>query len=151
AWAHCDIPCGIYDPHRALMAAHTVIRMNQLIQQLPKPAPEMQPAQRLELMHNLARFTHAKEEHAEIVKHEVRILWGDFFKPEQAPQGLHDLVWKIMKLGSQAKVEANLAAAEQLLDAVNQLAEHFWAAKKVTTQRVTAPYPTEKETVYPKF
>ena len=38
ASAHCDIPCGIYDPHLAQLAALSVVRMNQLINDLQPPA-----------------------------------------------------------------------------------------------------------------
>src|SRR5438128_11715103 len=46
AYAHCDIPCGIYDPHHAPMAAHTVVRMIALINQLDKPGPTATPEPR---------------------------------------------------------------------------------------------------------
>src|SRR3990172_12205874 len=84
AYAHCDIPCGIYDPHYAQVAALTVIRMNQLIEALEAPA--MEKAARDKYMHNLARYTATKEHHAELVKHEVRIIRGDFFKPDNSPE-----------------------------------------------------------------
>jgi nickel superoxide dismutase len=61
--AHCDIPCGIYDPHNAQLAAHTVIRMVGLI------------SEKKDSVHDIARLTHVKEEHAEIVKKEIRILF----------------------------------------------------------------------------
>ena len=139
AYAHCDIPCGIYDPHLAQMATHTVIRMTSLISETKDDT------------HKIARLTAVKEQHAEIVKHEIRILWGDYFKPEHVqkyPQ-LHDLVWKVMKLGSKVKQEVNMEVAEELLESVNKIAEIFWKTKGCDTYRVAAPHPTARETVYP--
>src|SRR5439155_26262533 len=124
AYAHCDIPCGIYDPHHAQMAAHTVIRMVDLIGQLEKPGPNATGEQRQEFMNKLARYTATKEQHAEIYKNELRVLWGDYFKPEhvqQFPQ-LHDLVWKSMKAGSKGRQEINLLAAEEMLKDANEIA-----------------------------
>ena len=56
AYAHCDIPCGIYDPHHAQMAAHTVVRMVDLINQLEKPGTSSTPEQRQEYTDKLARY-----------------------------------------------------------------------------------------------
>src|SRR3990170_3933268 len=82
AHAHCDIPCGIYDPHHAQLAAHTVIRMNLLINELKKPGPNAAAEERQDYANKLSRYVATKEQHAEIAKHEVRILWADYFKPE---------------------------------------------------------------------
>lgn len=141
AYAHCDIPCGIYNPHLAQMAAHTVIRMVNLITEAKDD------------VHKIARLTAVKEEHAELCKKEVRILWGDYFKPEHVEKypELHELAWKVMKLGSKARQEVNLQASEELLETVNKIAEIFWKTKNIETVKTKAPYPTEKETVYPKF
>lgn len=140
--AHCDIPCGIYDPHIAQMAAHTVIRMVNLINESKDD------------VHKVSRLTAVKEHHAELCKHEIRILWGDYFKPEHLEKypELHELVWKAMKLGSKARQEVNLQAAEELLETVNKIAEIFWETKGLDTAKVKATfYPTGNETVYPKF
>ena len=151
AVAHCDIPCGIYDPHHAQLAAHTIIRMVNLIGELPKLTPELTPEQRQEILQKMQRYVLVKEQHAEILKTEVRILWGDYFKPEHLqkfPQ-LNDLVWKTLKLASKARQEINLQASEELLENVNKIAEIFWQTKDVSTIRAPAPYPTKKETVWP--
>jgi len=154
AYAHCDIPCGIYDPHLAQVAAHTVIRMVMLIDEATanmKANPNPSIEERREFIHKISRYTTTKEEHAEVCKKEVRILWGDYFKPEHLqkyPQ-LHELVWKAMKLGSKARQEASMQAAEELLENVNKIAEIFWETKNMGTARFKAPYPTERETVYP--
>src|SRR3990172_13338107 len=92
AYAHCDIPCGIYDPHHAQIAAHTVIRMIDLIDQIAKPGASAGPKDWDAYASKVARHTTVKEQHAELAKHEVRILWGDYFKPEhaQAHPELHE-------------------------------------------------------------
>ncbi len=146
AYAHCDIPCGIYDPHAAQVAAHTVIRMADLIAALPKDTS-------VETMHKLARYTAVKEEHAELCKREIRVLWGDYFKPEHVKQypELHELVWKAMKHGSDARQKTDVAVAEELLNTVGMIVEIFWKTKGVEVKRVKAFYPTEREFVYPKI
>src|SRR5512146_1250333 len=79
ASAHCDIPCGIYDPHLSEVAALTVVRMIDLMSELAKdPKP-----QDLTYANNMARYIAVKEEHAELVKREVRVIWGDYIKQEQ--------------------------------------------------------------------
>src|SRR5256886_15731785 len=82
AYAHCDIPCGIYDPHHAQMAAHTDVRMIDLINQLEKPGPNATPEQRQENNAKLAPYEFVKAQHAEIAKAEARTLSGDYFKPD---------------------------------------------------------------------
>ncbi|MBI2971005.1 MAG: superoxide dismutase, Ni [Candidatus Aenigmarchaeota archaeon] len=154
AYAHCDIPCGIYDPHLAQQAAHTVIRMVMLIEEatakfkaLANPIAE----DRREFVTKLARYTATKEQHAELCKHEVRILWGDYFKPEhiQKYPELHELVWKVMKLGSIARQSVDMQTAEELLEAANRVAEIFWETKGMGHARYPAPNPTGRQTVYP--
>ena len=155
--AHCDIPCGIYDPHLAQIAAHTVIRMNMLIDELQKEHEkdhnDHNHNHMQEHVHKMARYTLVKEEHAELCKKEIRILWGDYFKPEHADKHpvLHELVWNVMKQASKAKQEINMQAAEDLLETVNKIAEIFWETKGVKTSRVKAPYPTGREIVLPKL
>lgn len=142
AYAHCDIPCGIYDPHLAQLAAHTVIRMTALINEAPRDDA-----------HKITRLTAVKEEHAELCKKELRILWGDYFKHEHVEKypELHELVWVAMKLASQSRQEVNMKAAEDLLETVNKIASIFWQTKGIETAAAKAPYPTKKETVYPKL
>ncbi len=139
-YAHCDIPCGIYDPHHAQMAAHTVIRMVNLINEAK------------DNVHDIARLTKVKEEHAELVKHEVRIIWGDYFNPEHVKKypELHELVFNIMKLASKARQEINLEASKELLENVQKFAEIFWETKELESVRVKAPYPSGGEMVLHK-
>ena len=74
-----------------------------------------------------------KEEHAEIVKREVRIIWGDYFKPEHLEKykDLHQVTWDIMKLAGKNKQEINAGAADELLAATQKFAEMFWDSKGV--------------------
>jgi len=72
AEAHCDIPCGIYDPHLMQIAALTVIRMNQLIDGLELPADGKSKAEQAKYHNSLSRYILVKEEHAELVKREAR-------------------------------------------------------------------------------
>ncbi len=133
AHAHCDIPCGIYDPHLAQIAALTVVRMNQLIEGLGEPGAGKKEHDAF--VNSMARYIAVKEEHAELCKHEVRVIWGDFFKADNRPDGLHDLVDSIMKLASKARQSVDMEAAEKLLEEVNKFAEAFWKAKGVATKR----------------
>lgn len=150
-YAHCDIPCGIYDPHTAQMAAHTVIRMTSLIEEA-KIDPDASIDERKQFIHRLARLTKVKEEHAELIKHEIRVLWADYFKSEHLKDypNLHDLVFETMKLASRARQEINLGAATELLEAVLEIAEIFFQTKGLKTIRVSAPYPTGKDLVLPR-
>jgi len=151
-YAHCDIPCGIYDPYQAQIAAHTVIRMVNLLDEVNASSPEPDFDERKRIISRVARLTSVKEEHAEIVKREVRILWGDYFKPEHAEKfpSLHQLVFDIMKLASKARQEVNLEASRQLLGKVQEFAEIFWKTKDKESIRVKSTYPTEGELVLPK-
>src|SRR5271170_4538834 len=149
AYAHCDVPCGIYDPHMAQVAAHTVVRMDMLIADATANAKGVPSA---EDRNKFNRYVMVKEQHAEIVKHEVEVLWGDYFKPDHVKDmpELHDLVWNTLKLASKAKQSVDLKNAEDLLESVQKVAEAFWKTKKVETVRVKSFYPTERTIVYPK-
>ncbi len=137
AHAHCDIPCGIYDPHAAQLAALTVIRMVQLIQGLQQPADGAAKAEWDTYGMQISRYTAVKEEHAKICEHEIIILWTDYFKPEHLEKhaNLHDVVWKACKLTSTVKQQIDMDAAQQLLAATQQIAEIFWDTKGVATKR----------------
>ncbi len=135
--AHCDIPCGIYDPHEAQIGALTVIRMDQLIGELAAPAAGAKPEDHSAYASKLARYTAVKELHAERVKHEIRVIWGDYFTPDHAKQfpQAHELVWKILKQASKARQGTHLADAEELLKLVNEFAEIFWQTKGAKTKK----------------
>ena len=149
--AHCDIPCGIYDPHLAQIAAHTVIRMHQLIADLSTPASDASAEERAAYVNSLARYITVKEEHAELCKHEVRIIWGDYFKPEHLEKHgqLHSVVWNIMKLGSKVRQTIDMDAAQQLLAEVQKFAEAFWDTKGASVTKQPSRQAVGGETVYP--
>lgn len=152
AYAHCDIPCGIYDAHQMQMAAHTIIRMTSMLEDL-QPSNENPPfVERKKIIHQIARLTQVKEEHAEVVKREVRVLWGDYFKEEHLKDypHLHSLVFRIMKLASKARQEINIDSSQDLLVKVQELAEIFYKTKGLTPVRVKSPYPTGGEIVLHK-
>lgn len=136
-YAHCDIPCGIYDPHEMQMAAHTVIRMVNLINESKEDT------------HKMVRCIKVKEEHAQRVEHEVVTLWADYFKEEHLKDypNLHDLIWKTVKLSGQVRQEINLEASKELLKNTQEIAEIFWKTKKMEPVRVPSGYPTEGEIV----
>ena len=147
AKAHCDIPCGIYDPITAQIAALTVIRMIDLMDELAKSHSEQDVA-----FHNsMARYVAVKEEHAEKCKQEIRVIWGDYMKAEQVAKypELNGLVHKIMQLGSKSRQTASRQTGVELLEAVNRFAEIFWETKGVATKKAKAPYKPGEEVVYP--
>ncbi|GBD23769.1 Superoxide dismutase [Ni] [bacterium HR29] len=121
--AHCDGPCGVYDPAAARIAAEAVLSMEKKIAALPAGDPASE--------HTRARFILIKEQQAEICKRELDILWHDYFKPEHLekyPQ-LHDLFWKAAKLCSKNKHENDPANGQALLDAIKEIHDIFWATK----------------------
>jgi nickel superoxide dismutase len=150
AHAHCDIPCGIYDPHMAQIAAHTVVRMNQLIEGLEHSGSGGKKEHDA-FINSMARYIAVKEEHAELCKHEVRIIWGDYFKPEHLEKypELHSTVWKIMKLASKNRQEVSMEAAQELLAEVQKFAEMFWDSKGVATKRQASNQAVGGESVVP--
>src|SRR6185312_8177480 len=137
AYAHCDIPCGIYDPHAAQIAALTVVRMVQLITALEQPADGAAKTAWDTYGMQISRYSATKEEHARICEHEIIILWTDYFKPEhlEKHKDLHDVVWKACKLTSTVKQQINMDDAQQLLAATQNIAEIFWDTKGVQTKR----------------
>lgn len=150
AAAHCDIPCGIYDPHQAQIAALTVIRMVQLAEGLQRPdGSDKAAAESYE--QTLSRYTKVKEEHGEMVEQEIVTLWADYFKPEHLEKypNLHDLVWKTAKQSATARQQISMQAAQETLAGVQQIAEIFWATKGVQTKRQPSNQPAGGEIVYP--
>ncbi len=126
AYAHCDVPCGIYDPHQAELGARTVARMVELIGQLPQDSTDEADG------HKFARYIKVKEEHAELVKREVQVIWSDYFKPEHLEKypDLHTKVWNILKLAGKNKQNIDAQAAADLEAAVKEFSQIFWATKQ---------------------
>lgn len=125
-YAHCDVPCGIYDPKPAQIAAATVLKMVEKIEALPKVG-EMS----VDGHANFVRMVWTKEEHARKCKEELLILWTDYFKPQHLEMfpDLHDTFWKAAKLCSENKQHVSHDAAQQLVDATSHIAEMFEKAK----------------------
>lgn len=149
AHAHCDIPCGIYDPHLMQIGALTVIRMDQLIEGLEAPGGDKAAEQKYE--NSLTRYILVKEEHAELVKREARVIFGDYFKPEHADKhkDLQQLTWDILKLAGKNKQEVNMQAAQDLLAATHRFAEIFWDTKGVAVKKQPSNQAVGGELVVP--
>ena len=141
--AHCDIPCKIYDPAVVQVAALSVVRILDIILELEESAKANQS--------ELARLTIEKENQARIVKDEIRIIWGDYFKDPQIEMypNIHSLVHSIMMAGSKCKQSIERQNGLDLVELVNEFAEAFWGTKDIKTQRVIAPYPPALEVVQP--
>ena len=123
--AHCDIPCGIYDPRDAIQAAQTVIRMTELIEELGTPSSVAD--------HNsFARYVQVKEEHAKKAKDDILVIWTDYFKPEHlgANPDLHTQVWEACKLGSHVKQHVDMAKAVEFKAALEKIGQAFADSKK---------------------
>ncbi len=148
ASAHCDVPCGIYDPAVAQISALTVIRMTDLINELADKADKTIADEA-----RLVRLVNEKEDHAVRVKEEIRIIWGDYFKEPQFEKvpNAHELVHSIMMKASVCKQGVDRQVAVELLELVNKFAEGFWATKGVETFTATCPYPPAEKVVYPKL
>lgn len=148
ASAHCDIPCKIYDPSAAQIAVLTMIRLVDLINELNSKGIDS-----LKDQASLIRLVNEKEEHGFIVKEEIRVIWGDYFKKPQFEQipGVHDLVHSIMLQSSKAKQHIDRDATVELLNLVNQFAEAFWKTKGIDTYTADCPYPPSEKVIYPKL
>ncbi len=147
--AHCDIPCGIYDPNRAQIAALSVIRMLDLIE----ATVQMKSSDEAQYQNILSRYIAVKEEEAIKCKEEIRIIWGDFIKPihvEQYPH-IHQLVHSIMMKGGAVKQQISRDKAMELLADVNSFAEIFWEIKGVKTKTIKSPYAPNEDIIYPIF
>ena len=117
--AHCDLPCGVYDPAQAKLDAQSVKAC------MEKYAASSDTDFKV-------RSVIIKEERCEAVKHHLWVLWTDYFKPEHlaAHPNLHDLFWKATKSAGDAKKTQDVAVADRLLAEIDQIAEIFWATKK---------------------
>ena len=127
AHAHCDGPCGVYDPSSARIAAEAALSMTKKILDLAPPSEGSSAAYN----NTLSRYVAIKEEQAHIAKEELLVLWTDYFKPphlEQYPE-LHTTFWKAAKLCSSVKVEVSIEHATELMNAIKEIHEIFWATK----------------------
>ncbi len=123
--AHCDGPCGVYDPASARITAEAVLSMTKKLIDLGAPDT-------VEKANTFARYTAIKEEQAHKTKEDILVLWTDYFKPvhlEKYPD-LHDTIWKATKLCSACKVEVSLEHANELMAAVEKIHNIFWSTKE---------------------
>ena len=117
--AHCDLPCGVYDPAQARIEAESV-----------KGCMEKFNASDDNVFKT--RAVMIKEQRAELIKHHLWVLWTDYFKPnhlEKYPQ-LHDLFWKATKAAGESKKTNDTAVAEDLLSQIAEIDRIFWETKK---------------------
>ena len=116
ARAHCDLPCGIYDPEQARIEAESCYRI------IEKYGANEDKVFR-------ARALHIKEDRADLVKHHLDVLWHDYFKPEhlETVPNLHDLFWQATKQVSKVKASTDLADAKRLLELIDQV-DAAWKA-----------------------
>ena len=120
-YAHCDLPCGVYDPAQARIEAESVKAI------IEKYAANEDPEFR-------TRAVIIKEQRSELVKHHLWVLWTDYFKPphfEKYPQ-LHELFNQATKLAGATgtKGSTDVAKAEELLTKIDEIAKIFWETKQ---------------------
>jgi nickel superoxide dismutase len=117
-YAHCDLPCGVYDPAQAQIEARSVHEIMKKYEGLDDQ--------------NKTRAIFIKEERAELVKHHLAVLWADYFKPEHLEKypELHDMFWKAMKQASECKHHVDEKLSQDLLDQIEAISKIFWETKK---------------------
>jgi nickel superoxide dismutase len=116
--AHCDLPCGVYDPAQARIEAESVKAICEKYQ--ANSDPDFR-----------TRALIIKEQRAELVKHHLWVLWTDYFKPEHLekyPQ-LHDLFWNATKEAGLSKKAQDPAQGQKLLDSIDEIGKIFWETK----------------------
>lgn len=126
-FAHCDLPCGVYDPAQARIEAESVRAIQERYQSADKMKSGAETADDYR-----ARCLSIKEERANLVKEHLWVLWTDYFKPEHKekyPQ-LHDLFWTATKEAGLAKKSQDPAQGQKLLDQIGEIDKIFWATKK---------------------
>ncbi len=118
-YAHCDLPCGVYDPAQARIEAESVRAIMKKYQDNDDQVFRV-------------RSLIIKEERAELVKHHLWVLWTDYFKPEHLEKhpDLHDLFWRATKQAGVCKHSVDPADAEKLLDLIKEVDEVFQDTKK---------------------
>tara|TARA_B100000963_G_scaffold49244_1_gene37456 strand:+ start:4074 stop:4547 length:474 start_codon:yes stop_codon:yes gene_type:complete len=128
--AHCDGPCGVYDPASARVAAEAVLSMTKKLIDLNPPS-NTNSEEWSAYNNTFSRYVAIKEDQAKETKKEILILWTDYFKPvhlEKYPD-LHETIWKAAKLCSACKVNINQSQAEELMQYVEKIHNIFWESK----------------------
>ena len=117
--AHCDLPCGVYDPAQARIEAESVKGTMANYNDSDDEAFK-------------TRAIIIKEARADLVKQHLWVLWTDYFKPEHLEKypNLHDLFWKATKKAGEAKKTNDVAVADELLAQIAEIDKIFWETKK---------------------
>jgi nickel superoxide dismutase len=117
--AHCDLPCGVYDPAQARIEAESVKACQEKFNGSDDPVFK-------------ERATFIKEERADLVKHHLWVLWTDYFKPEhlKAHGNLHQLFWDATKAAGATKKSNDPGDGQKLLDLIGEIDKIFWETKK---------------------
>jgi nickel superoxide dismutase len=124
--AHCDVPCGVYDPAQARIEAESVKAIQERYQKADEMKSDAESAEDYK-----TRCLAVKEERADLVKHHLWVLWTDYFKPnhlEAYPQ-LHELFWNATKEAGLAKKSQDPTQGQKLLDQIDELSKIFWETK----------------------
>ena len=131
AHAHCDIPCGVYDPQQARIEAESCYK---IIQKYNDSQDQL----------FRERCVHVKEERAELAKHHIDVMWHDYFKPEHVQKfpDLHDVCWKASKQASQVKRTVSIDEAQKLLDLIDQIDKMWRETGGPSTTRMQAMVPS---------
>jgi len=131
ASAHCDIPCGVYDPSAAAYQARAVLALTKKIIELTIPKDNATDEEMRALHCTTSRMVQAKETAAQQCKQELLILWTDYFKPQhlQLFPDLHDTFWNAAKLCSFTKQNVDSEKAEELQETVAKVAGMFAEAE----------------------
>lgn len=117
-YAHCDLPCGVYDPAQAKIEAQSLLSIMEKYDGLDD--------------HGKVRATIIKEDRAKLVKHHLWVLWTDYFKSDHLEKypDLHEKFWLATKQAGECKHHIDPAQAKKLLEMIDEIAEIFWATKK---------------------
>jgi nickel superoxide dismutase len=125
--AHCDLPCGVYDPAQARIEAESVMAIQQKYQDAES---QKKPTESVDDYRGRALLI--KEQRAELVKHHLWVLWTDYFKPEHIEKhpDLHEKFWKATKLAGDAKKAQDPSQGKELIQAIDEIDGIFKATKK---------------------
>ncbi|HSX46587.1 MAG TPA: superoxide dismutase, Ni [Patescibacteria group bacterium] len=117
-YAHCDLPCGVYDPAQAKIEAQSVLAIQEKMGGFDEEGK--------------IRALFIKEQRAELVKHHLWVLWTDYFKPEHLEKypDLHDKFWKATKQAGECKHHSDPAEGKKLLEMIDEISDIFWETKK---------------------
>ena len=138
-YAHCDGPCGVYDPSSARIAGEAVLSMTKKMLDLECPDTSNSKAM-ASYLNTMSRYASVKEEQAQLCKSELLVLWTDYFKPVHLDSNpnLHELFWQSAKLCSSCKMEVSLEHANQLMDKIEEIHNLFWQTKNRDVPWMTA-------------